>query len=217
MSPIIFKFLQSSFGKFKWPHTRSTREGVRWPTWYVRQRDRDRSARPHGDVLQRDLTENWPVFGQPIDRLIEPIEHIEQSRFQSKPLVCTQKTPLSQSWSVWLSEIGSVTLPWPCVTRQSHVSHVKVIKDISGPGWSLNCLVQLATPLHSFTLLYTPLHFYHKSGILQISSSVQILTADCKTPTPRKVSENLFRNELTILLKGCPLAWIEKSCIYFIF
>ena len=62
--------------------------------------DRDRSARPHGDVLQRDLTENWPVFGQPIDRLIEPIEHIEQSRFQSKPLVCAPKTPLSQSWSV---------------------------------------------------------------------------------------------------------------------
>ena len=51
-------------------------------------------------VLQRDLTENWPVFGQPIDSHIEPIEHIEQSRFQSKPLVCTQKTPLSQSWSV---------------------------------------------------------------------------------------------------------------------
>ena len=118
--------------------------------------DRDRSARPHGpwcitEGPHRELASLWSTHWQ----LIELIEHIEQSRFQSKPSVCAQKTPLSQSWSVWLSEIGSVTLPWPCVTRQSHVSHVKVIKDISGPGWSLNCLVQLATPLHSFTLLYT--------------------------------------------------------------
>ena len=88
----------------------------------------------------------------------------------------------------------------PCVSCKGDKGHLRprLVIELSGPTG------------HTSPLLYTPLHFYHKSGILQISSSVQILTADCKTPTPRKVSENLFRNDLTILLKGCPLVMIRK-------